>query len=336
MTTIIDLGIPKPALMYWSAKMAAQYAVENLDVLGQMVERGDRDLAVDAVKNAHRRTASRAALRGTHVHRAIEAYITGRPYPGVPEDAEPVYRGFLAFLEEHRPTFEATEFKVFSDERRYAGTADAIATLPRLAEGPYPHLAEGPVLIDWKAKPAVYAETALQLAAYRHAELIQVQGGQERPMPQTAGAVVVRLDEYDYEVLPVDSGDEVFRAFLYAREVARWQEQTSKGVILAAAPRPEERVDPAAVEVGEQPPVLRPCPACGGEVEEVQDREGKQPRWRCPEPDCTGGKDGHSWASWDANPWRTKAPASKPDDAPKPARRSRAKAKPKPEEEVTA
>lgn len=43
------------------------------------------------------------------------------------------------------------------------------------------------------------------------------------------------------------------------------------------------------------------CPACGSHVSDNREAhftESRKPAWKCPNRECTGGKNGYSWASW--------------------------------------
>lgn len=301
-TTIIDRGVPKPALKWWAAKATAEWCVDNMETLATILtapvvesyrpiplerleelanEEGlvdpqklallvqlarsvefeaeainaARDEAVDLAKGSHRRTTKRAALKGSHVHKAIEAYHLRKPYPGVPEVVQGQYDEFLRFLADHRPIVEQTEASVYNREWFYAGTLDAIMLFPTLAEllqeaGLFEPTEEQPwprLIVDVKTSGSgVYPEVGLQMSAYKHAEFIAGPDGSEHPMPEIHGAAVLWLPaDGEYELRPVGIGDEVFRSFLYAYEILRWDETISKGVLAPAVPSPVLD-DPAA------------------------------------------------------------------------------------------
>ncbi len=93
------------------------------------------------------------------------------------------------------------------------GTLDAVA-----------HLGDGQVwLLDFKTSASgIWPEAAVQLAAYRNAEFYLDADGDEQPMPavDTAGCVWLRADGYD--LIPVNTGPDVFRVFLYAQQLAQF------------------------------------------------------------------------------------------------------------------
>lgn len=258
-TTIIDLGVPKPALIGWAAKATAEHAVNNLRKIQSMLEdeEGNRHTgdelakaksgAIDWLKGEKNRQSSRAALTGSHIHEAIEAYKLERPYPGIPQAADPWWRPFLHLMESHAPVIMQTEANIFNRSRRYAGTLDTIGVWPSLREWKHPKTGElyfpppwkderGPVLLgDYKTgkgprKGGVWPESALQEAAYSRGEFIETPEG-DVEMPEVDGAIAVHLQPGWAEIVPVSIAEQVFQAFLYAYEVARWQLEISNTVI---------------------------------------------------------------------------------------------------------
>jgi hypothetical protein len=224
-TTIIDGGIPKRALINWAANETAAFACDNLQDLVPLLERGERDAVYDMLKRSPWRKTKKAADLGTALHEAIEAYVLGKPFPPWDPEVKPRMESFERFLADWEPEYEMTEASVFNRTERYAGTLDAIITGGKLGTRR--------ILNDVKSGKGVYAETALQMAAYRHAEFIGIPDGSERPMPDIDGAAVLHLPEAGgYELVDVRADQEVFQAFLYCREVFRWVEQTAKTVIL--------------------------------------------------------------------------------------------------------
>lgn len=258
-TTIIKGGLPAPALMAWGMRSVAEFAVANHRQLAAMVgssylfQRDDEGRivgllddpdavvsAIDWLKSAPYRERERKADAGTAIHEHAEAYALGRPMPApAPAIADQV-AAFHRFLEAFKPEpvqhpdggFWLAEASVFSRAESYAGTLDSIMDLPGL----------GRVLIDYKSSKGVYAETAMQLAAYRFAEFIGLPDGTEWPMPQVDGCAVLHLNAAagpdGYALIPVIADEQVFTAFKYAREVFRWAEETSKGVIGQPIPVP--------------------------------------------------------------------------------------------------
>src|SRR3990167_4318640 len=224
-TTIINGGIPKPALIYWSANQVAEFVRDNYE-RGAGLAATDRDAAYDLLKRAPWRKKEKAADIGSLVHEWIEADRLEKPMPKVPEQVEPYLVSFRRFVEDFSPEYEAAEASVFNRKERYAGTLDAVVSLqlPLTTE-------RQRFVLDAKSGKGVYPEVGLQLAAYRHAEFIGAPDGSEQPMPETVGALALHLTPEGYRLIEVDSGDAVFASFLYAREVYRFQLEISKTVL---------------------------------------------------------------------------------------------------------
>ncbi|HWC30709.1 MAG TPA: hypothetical protein VG845_11575 [Dehalococcoidia bacterium] len=225
-TTMINGGMPKPALINWAKKFTAEYAYDHQDVLAAMVADGDRDGAIDWLKNAAYRDRDKKADLGTYLHEAIEAYALGKPFPKIRDEASARMTNFHGFLEEYRPVFEMTEASVFNRTHRYAGTLDAIIRLGDPGNGEGARL-----LLDMKSGKAVYPEVALQLAAYTHAEFVAMPDGSEKPMPPVDGACALHLSDDGFELVDVQADEEVFRFFLHVREVYRWKTDVENHVL---------------------------------------------------------------------------------------------------------
>jgi hypothetical protein len=247
-TTLIDLGLPKQALIAWAANATADYAIENLELLRSMVELGARDEALETLKRSRFGPKKKASERGTSIHSYLERRSYGEQ-PAPPEGLEAHCEQVDRFLAEHNPRVHAAEAPVYSGTWSYAGTLDLILELPV-----YP----GRLLVaDMKTTdklPGVsrppYPEVALQLAAYRNAEYIglpnsanqQYSGGRryyvwddeaplaELPQCSSIGLALI-VSPADYTLTPVRIDGDVFRAFLDVRNVAMFAVETSKRVL---------------------------------------------------------------------------------------------------------
>jgi hypothetical protein len=234
-TTIIKGGTPKWSLINWAKKFTAQYAIDNYAKLGHMLEPNpkgvvDEEGALAWLKDASYRHRDAKAALGTHVHKAIEAHTLGKPFPPWPPPVAARMKSFERFLAKYEPHYLATEASVFSRRYRYAGTLDAIFVITK-----GPHKGRE-FIVDYKTGGKdVYPETALQLAAYRHADFIGLPDGSERAMYNPDDTACLWLpDEETGEVklVRVVTDEEVFKAFLHVREVYRWSIETSKTVLL--------------------------------------------------------------------------------------------------------
>lgn len=268
-TTILKGGLPSPALTAWGMKAVAEFAVANYRQLYAMVGTSYRFVrndsgtitaviedadtvvsAIDWLKGAPYRERDRKGDAGTAIHEQAEAYVLGRPMPPAAPSIARQVESFRRFLEDFRPKyaklperdFWLAEASVYNRAEAYAGTLDAIADIPGL----------GRVLIDYKSSKGIYAETALQLAMYRFAEFVGLPDGTEWPMPEVDGCAVLHLpaepagweatlEDPGYALVPVIADSQVFTAAKYVREVFRWAEETSKGVIGQAISPPVRR-----------------------------------------------------------------------------------------------
>lgn len=259
-TTILQ-ALPKDALKFWAAKVVAEFAVDRAKTWYTM----SREEAVDWLKREPLRFTGERADYGTAVHAAAEAYALKKPLRGDFTDEERAAAGqFLRYVKLLEPRFVASEAPVFNRTQKYAGTLDSIVEfrIDRLLE------LWGPGLIPWTPREGrdtvtllvdyktggdveegrgVYPEVALQLAAYARAEFMGTPNGLEAPLPDLDGAAVLHLQAGGWRLVPVDAlRDDVFRAFLYVREVFRWREVLSKEVLGSELLPPEEADTPAA------------------------------------------------------------------------------------------
>jgi len=237
-TTLLGGGIPKPYLTGWAKKVTAEAAIRDLDLLPQIIEREGKDAAIAWVKQASDRTRDKAGARGEQVHKAAEAWVLERPFPDWNDTERPYMEGLVKFLDKYQPTFLAAEVPVFSDTERYAGTLDAIIEFDRDDARLMWGVEEGPVrlVIDYKtAAPkgkGPYAETGLQLAAYRFADSwLGLPDGSEEPMPTVHGGAVIDVRPNVSTLIPYRCDREVYQFFLYAREMFRWNEEVSDTVL---------------------------------------------------------------------------------------------------------
>lgn len=236
-TTILSGGVPKPALLPWGIKSVAEGAVAAVKsgALVPMVEQ-DEGSAIQFLKGLPYSKRDKAANLGTEIHQAIEIIAQGLPWPDWPLPIRPHMERFRQFVETYKPEWIASEASVYSRTQSYAGTLDGIIRLRGEFEHPFDGRLTNPVLlIDAKTSTepnkGPYPEVGLQLSMYRNAEFMGLPDGNEDPMIPVDGAAVLCIDPEGYRFLGVRTDDVVFTSALYAREVFRWQEETSKTVI---------------------------------------------------------------------------------------------------------
>lgn len=210
-TTILGNGVPKPALVGWAGREAATFAADNLELLAQL----ERDARIDLIKNSPYRDRDRAARRGTEVHRLAQRLVAGESVE-VPDELVGHVDAYMRFLDEFDVDEQLVECVVGHRAHKWMGTLDMVADLTT-------PLGRHRWLLDLKTtRSGIYGETALQLAAYRHADFYLDDKDHQHPMPQVdmVGAVWVRADGYD--LIPVTADNEVYLMFRYAQRVARF------------------------------------------------------------------------------------------------------------------
>jgi hypothetical protein len=110
--------------------------------------------------------ANKAAGEGTQVHNAVDAFLNGEEIVWLDEYGNAKYNldvwrmilKFADFWNTHKPELIATEYHLFSDEHKYAGTADLVV---RMFENIW--------LLDLKTSNSLHTSYDLQLAAYAQA-----------------------------------------------------------------------------------------------------------------------------------------------------------------------
>lgn len=212
-TSVVGM-LPKDFLRYWAAKVVAEEAYDSFSALASFVSDGKRSAAVDWLKRSPNRPKDEAALRGTEVHELTEQIDE---LGGVPRRLSsrlmPYALGYLGFLESAEPEIVSSELAVVSREHGYAGTLDRVVKI-----GGATHV------LDIKTSKAVYAETALQISAYRNADHCIV-GDELREWSSGAGktGLVLQLRPDYWRLVPVDVGPSVFGVFLSLLGVFEWK-----------------------------------------------------------------------------------------------------------------
>lgn len=205
-TTLISNGLPKPALVRWAAKCAAELAVNEWDQLAELPVAERLGRLADA-PNAARDTA---AIRGTRVHALADQLANGEEVQ-VPEDLAGHVEACVRFLDEWQVDTRWTECPVYHEKYLYAGTFDLIADIDGERW-----------LLDFKTnKSGPFGDTAFQLAAYRYATHYLENGGHAVPMPEIDRCGVIWLRADGYDLYPYHVDPDVFRQFLYIQQVAR-------------------------------------------------------------------------------------------------------------------
>lgn len=209
-------------LVGWAKRAVAEVAVEKLGVLNEMVRTGGRDAAVTWLKGLPDYERDKAAGLGSAVHAFAEQIARGESI--LVTDAEgPYIESYRRFLDDRKPHFLAAEEMIFSQRWKYGGTLDAIAEI------------DGQIwLYDIKTSTGVYAETALQLAAYGFADFIGRTGTAKRyriPRATRFGVVHVRPEGARLIDFTHSVNRDTFRVYLAARAVWEWQQGPAKTAV---------------------------------------------------------------------------------------------------------
>lgn len=219
-TTILNEGLPKPALINWAANATAEAAVNRWDELTDMGP-ADRLKILKAARYADR---DAAAKRGTEVHDLAEKLMLGQEVT-VPDELRGHVEAYVKFLDDWQPEPVLTEVTVINYTHGYAGTLDMVMDCRSQR-----------VLADIKTtRSGIYGETALQLAAYRYAEVyLTADGEKDLPDIDDTWAIWVRGD--GYSVIPVNTSPAVFDDFRRVAATARAAKRLSAYVLPEVEP----------------------------------------------------------------------------------------------------
>lgn len=255
-TTILSQGSTKgDVLALWAANLVAETAFANLPALVNASLYPDQQQQMyDWLRRAPLRKKDERADIGSAVHTIIEAHVLGQPMSAeLMDDPEmaPYLANFLQFVSDWQVTFEASEMVVGNRTAGYAGTLDYLLRSPLIAaEFDIP---AGTVLMgDTKTGgeldvKGVYPEAALQMSAYRKAEVAWLRDGSTVPMPAThSTGVVLHLRPEGYRLIPVVCDDQVFAAFRIVQQAADWVSGLSKQVVRPALTLPATTEERAA------------------------------------------------------------------------------------------
>lgn len=262
-TSILAATNSKPWLTAWSAKLAAEFAVDHLRLVTDTAAEAGRDAAIDLVKRTAARKRDLKADVGSYVHTVIEAVLLDQHIPPIPDellgqdyDGEPltpelvdaIIDGLLNFFGDFDITDDdviMAEATVADPDLKVAGTLDLVITLPRTGLTP---------VIDTKTGANLDATWKQQLSAYRRMKMVWLPNGQRAPMPDTNARAVLHLRR-DYERgyklfcdADLDACQRDHEAFLRAHANFAWQ-HTAKS-------KPGTVLYPPLADGSQPPPLL--------------------------------------------------------------------------------
>jgi hypothetical protein len=169
---------------------------------------------------------------------------------GEVETAGRMFNQFDSWAQQAQPVYQATEVTVYSPTYGYAGTADAFLTIDGVRFIADYKTSRKSRTAGGKPKTPYPEQVGLQLGAYRFADHAAIWrprrtekfsrryyllGATERelavPVPEVDAGLVIQITPESCESFPINVDREAHTAFLYALEVFRWVEQTSKSIM---------------------------------------------------------------------------------------------------------
>lgn len=212
-------ALPK-SLTRWAARTVAEYVVANPGEIQALIRNRGQVPALDFMVAMPQQALRNSSGRGTKVHKLAERVVTGEEVE-VPAELEGYVENYIRFLDEFHGVEVASEIVVANRTHNYAGTLDSIQDIPGL----------GRVLVDYKTSNGIYGETALQVAAYRNAEVYLDAEGNEHPMIQVEHTYVLHIQPDGYAFYPLLHTDgAAFDAFLSTLDTYRRCIQEVRGV----------------------------------------------------------------------------------------------------------
>ncbi|KOG22009.1 hypothetical protein [Streptomyces viridochromogenes] len=236
-TSVVGMLPKQDFLGPWQANMAADLAIDSFDYLRQMADR-DRAGAKRYIAGAARRYTEVRSKLGSRAHDVFERLMNGEEVDYVHPDIVNHVRHFQEFLAAVNPELVRAEDVAWSYEHEYAGSFDAILriwvqvdTFGRITITPDRSGTPILVMVDYKTSKSTYTDVALQLAAYRYADVIIDEDGNEEPMPAIDSAAVLHITDEEWSFKGVRADRDVFDYFVTLRKVFRWVREDSKDVI---------------------------------------------------------------------------------------------------------
>jgi hypothetical protein len=233
-SAIVDM-MPKGALTPWAARLAAEWAVDNINEVQELLsEKDGRFRAIDKIKNASSRYADKAAKEGTSVHhyaetvaRAVQANTKPKA-DDMPQGTMPYLRNYVRFLKEFDVEPVMLETVVWNEEVGYAGRIDMAAILHKISEDL--------VIVDTKSGASgVWESVSLQQTAYVKAESWwDEEEDILKPMPEILGAYALWLRPEGFALIPVDTTDMEYEQLKRLRGSLEWKRTRAKKVVRPA------------------------------------------------------------------------------------------------------
>lgn len=232
--------IPKPWLARWQANMAADAAIDAInDGWFNSMAKSSRKGARQFLGGSADRSSGLRADIGSAAHTMFEILMNGDPRPSVADairdndridhllkdqdaldEVDAMTDQFEDFLQEVQPVLFRAEDTAWSDTHGYAGSFDIMWYIKVNPETLKVDLENGEEVLlmgDYKTGKKIYADVALQLAAYEHADRIIDPEGNSIPMPELAGSTVLHVTATQWNLRSIRTDEEVFNMFLACR-----------------------------------------------------------------------------------------------------------------------
>ena len=233
-SSIVDM-MPKGALTPWASRLAAEWAVGNLDEIQELLsEKDGTKLAIDKIKGASSRYADSAAREGTMVHHYAETVAravqlgTKPKAERMPEGMMPYLKNYVRFLKEFEVEPVMLETVVWNEEIGYAGRIDMAAILHSISEDL--------VIVDTKSGASgVWESVSLQQTAYVYAESYwDEEADKLMPLPEIAGAYALWLRPEGFALIPVETTQMELAQLQRLRGSLEWKRTRAKKVVRPA------------------------------------------------------------------------------------------------------
>lgn len=233
-SAIVDM-MPKSALTPWAARLAAEWAIGNLDEVNSLLsEKDGQKKAVDKIKGASSRYAESAAKEGTTVHHYAETIaraVQNKTKPKadkIPQGIMPYLKNYVRFLNEFDVEPVMLETVIWNEEIGYAGRIDMACILHAISEDL--------VIVDTKSGASgVWESVSLQQTAYRYAEWWwDEETDSLNPMPEIAGAYALWLRPEGFALIPVDTTEMELEQLKRLRGSLEWKRTRAKKVVRPA------------------------------------------------------------------------------------------------------
>lgn len=158
-TTILGATIPKPYLVPWAAKEAANRIKVHLSehAVNRPLTADEIDRLVEEGRKEHEKKRDDAADVGTRAHQAIDAYINGDKVE-LTDDIRPAVEAFHQWQDNNPFRLVMGDTKVASVNYGFGGSLDILGESK-----------DGLGIIDLKTSNQVSWDYALQVAAYAKA-----------------------------------------------------------------------------------------------------------------------------------------------------------------------